>query len=482
MKPRSPSGSGGLLPQAAALVVGAVLISVAYKSLVRNPDDEVLDAEDKEDPGELLPKEKNLDLPEPIPTPAEPDATKVETPELKEPKKPEAKKFYTNWKEKILGLFDWKPKSNTSESADTQEGTAPNADRPSDSTQKRTPKSTLSKRPLPEGYRGKFTFPSFPGSTAIATYGSYTQEEANQIIRLKTSKANTSASGGMSSRIKQLIQVKARAYGLNPDTMLKVAAMESGGNPNAISSTGAIGIYQFTGDTASRVSLKNRFDAEANIEAGMILAVKNKVVLDKLGVETSPISLYLTHQLGPTAAKELLIAAKSKKTPISTLSSRTQSAIRKNAGGKSARTAREYVDNTAAMLESKYASLKNTPSTSNTASVEERAPLVIPSEPKVASTVVAPTSLPSARVAPETVTVRPTKVAQVELAEREEPSPSRPPRKAGQSWTEQHTRSGSAFEGTDVDSSQGVINQGKLAYGAFDNLSVGPGGLLLSTT
>jgi soluble lytic murein transglycosylase-like protein len=37
--------------------------------------------------------------------------------------------------------------------------------------------------------------------------------------------------------------------------MLKIAAIESGGNPNAISATGAIGVFQFTGQTGTGVGI-----------------------------------------------------------------------------------------------------------------------------------------------------------------------------------------------------------------------------------
>jgi hypothetical protein len=154
--------------------------------------------------------------------------------------------------------------------------------------------------------------------------------------------------------------------------MVKIVAMESGGNPNAVSSTGALGIFQFTGDTASRMGLSNRFDEDANIEAGMQLATANKKVLANYGIETTPISLYLVHQLGPKAAREVLEAAEDKKpTPISSLSKSTRVAVSKNAGGKTAKTAKEYVDATQEKLNTKYSiAVSSRPQTESAAPVQ----------------------------------------------------------------------------------------------------------------
>jgi soluble lytic murein transglycosylase-like protein len=59
----------------------------------------------------------------------------------------------------------------------------------------------------------------------------------------------------MHPKIESLIRAKALEYGVDPDIAVKIAIVESGGNPNAVSSTGAIGIFQFTGDTANRMGL-----------------------------------------------------------------------------------------------------------------------------------------------------------------------------------------------------------------------------------
>jgi hypothetical protein len=126
--------------------------------------------------------------------------------------------------------------------------------------------------------------------------------------------------------------------------------MESGGNPNAISSTGAIGIYQFTGRTSSEWGIRNRFNAAENIEAGIKFMASSDAKLKSRGLSSDPTAQYLVHQLGLSGATELLRAASADKR-IDQLSKPLQKAIKLNAGGKSAKTAKEYIQITQSKLE-----------------------------------------------------------------------------------------------------------------------------------
>ncbi|CAG9163866.1 transglycosylase SLT domain-containing protein [Cupriavidus pinatubonensis] len=197
---------------------------------------------------------------------------------------------------------------------------------------------------LMPGYRHSAKFDGIKGGDGMAKYGSYTDAEAEKIRQLKTSGANTSANlkGGMPKAIQEKIIAEAKAAGLDPDMMLKIAAMESGGNANAVSSTGAIGVYQFTGDTASGVGIKDRFNADQNIAGGMALTKQNIAMLEAKGIPVTAESIYMMHQLGPKAAKEVLVAAKSPDRSIASLTPATQSAIAKNYGA-GVSTAAEYV-------------------------------------------------------------------------------------------------------------------------------------------
>ncbi len=60
----------------------------------------------------------------------------------------------------------------------------------------------------------------------------------------------------------------AQTYGLDPDYYARQIYNESGFNPNAGSSKGAVGIAQFTAPTAKQVGLTNRLDPYASLLAG----------------------------------------------------------------------------------------------------------------------------------------------------------------------------------------------------------------------
>ncbi len=198
-------------------------------------------------------------------------------------------------------------------------------------------------------------FDGIKGGDDLAKYGTYTDAEAKRIKTLKTSAANTSANipGGMSQEIQDKISAQAKKYGLDPVMMQKIAAMESGGNPNAISKTGALGLYQFTGQTASGVGIKNRFDVDQNIEGGMKLTSQNMAMLKKAGLPVTAENIYMMHQLGPSAAQEIIrgsVGGKSK----ADLSSNTQRSMNLNYGANS-KTAAEYIDTNRIALDKRYA-------------------------------------------------------------------------------------------------------------------------------
>lgn len=208
---------------------------------------------------------------------------------------------------------------------------------------------------MPKGYRHKALFDGIKGGDSLAKNGSYTDEEAAKIRELKTSGANTSANvkGGMSTEIQDKISAQAKKAGLDPVMMLKVAAMESGGNANAVSSTGASGVYQLTGQTASGLGVKNRFDADQNIEGGMKLTKQNQSTLEKSGLPVSPENLYMMLQLGPKAAQEVIRGAGDGKSKAD-MSPDTQKAMNLNYGAGS-KTAADYIATNKKALDDRYA-------------------------------------------------------------------------------------------------------------------------------
>lgn len=255
------------------------------------------------------------------------------------------------------------------------------------------------------GYRHKASFDGIKGGDSLTKNGSYTDSESERIRQLKTGGDNTSANlkGGMPKEIQEKIIAQALASGLDPAMMLKMASMESGGNANAISSTGAIGIYQFTGKTGSGVGIKDRFNADENIAGGMKLTQANMAVLKAAKLPVTAENLYMMHQLGPSAAKELIAGASTGKN-ISDLSSGTQKAVSLNYGSGS-KTAAEYLGKNSDALTARADSVIGNSTTGYLPSVvASAAPNTILPSPVVATAAVRPAGpMPSASIPPPPV-------------------------------------------------------------------------------
>jgi len=58
-------------------------------------------------------------------------------------------------------------------------------------------------------------------------------------------------------------------FGLDPDLVKKIIQVESGWNPYAVSKSGAMGLMQLMPETAKILGVKNPFDPEENIKAGV---------------------------------------------------------------------------------------------------------------------------------------------------------------------------------------------------------------------
>lgn len=179
------------------------------------------------------------------------------------------------------------------------------------------------------------------------------KEEAASFTYLRSVGANFGVGRGIPPALLTLIQTTAARYakdGVRADWMLAMAQMESGGNPYAISSTGAIGIYQFTNGTGKDYKLKNRFDQVENVDAGARLMRDNIKYLtprlNKLGVQVDLNSVYLAHQQGRGGAVQLysVAAGRDKMTPG------LAKAMGQNYGEMGAQ---QYIDKNKALMASK---------------------------------------------------------------------------------------------------------------------------------
>ena len=118
-----------------------------------------------------------------------------------------------------------------------------------------------------------------------------------------------------SATLEQNINAAAGKYGIDPSYLRTMAMIESGGDPNAKSSTGAAGIYQFVKSTGKAYGLFQngvdlRFDEAANVEAGARFARDNYDYLTKkLGRPPEPWMLYLAHQQGVGGLAQIMKAA-----------------------------------------------------------------------------------------------------------------------------------------------------------------------------
>lgn len=190
----------------------------------------------------------------------------------------------------------------------------------------------------------------FTGKYARLSKAHLTGPELRWAMRLIREGVSISGRFGKSMLplVRKVIVQRAEAHGLDPEAMLRMASMESGGDPNAVSGTGAIGVYQFVGPTANSFGLRNRFDLDANVEAGMLLAKAN---IKFMGGKDGPLQVYIAHQIGAPAAKVVF------NSPPSKLIKSLPRYVRKNIShnvGKNSRTVGEYLEANRKKLEDTY--------------------------------------------------------------------------------------------------------------------------------
>ncbi|WP_372396823.1 transglycosylase SLT domain-containing protein [Azospirillum sp. HJ39] len=71
------------------------------------------------------------------------------------------------------------------------------------------------------------------------------------------------------AEIRAMVQKMAPTYGLDPDLVLAVIAVESGYRVDVVSNKNAMGLMQLIPETAERFGVTNAFDAEQNLRGGM---------------------------------------------------------------------------------------------------------------------------------------------------------------------------------------------------------------------
>jgi hypothetical protein len=101
-----------------------------------------------------------------------------------------------------------------------------------------------------------------------------------------------------------------RKYNLPSGYLARTRQIESAGGRNTYNAnSGAAGDFQFIPSTAKAYGLKNPYDFESAADAAARLAVNNRNILAKAGIEDpSAAQLYLAHQQGAGGATKLLTA------------------------------------------------------------------------------------------------------------------------------------------------------------------------------
>jgi hypothetical protein len=102
------------------------------------------------------------------------------------------------------------------------------------------------------------------------------------------------------------VDPKTGVYSADDPLAQSFLMIESRGNPNAKSSTGAKGLYQFTHGTGKTFGLltdEDFYDPQKNFDAYKRLTVSNAKEIQRAGLPVNPVTLYGWHNLGPRFAE-----------------------------------------------------------------------------------------------------------------------------------------------------------------------------------
>jgi len=94
--------------------------------------------------------------------------------------------------------------------------------------------------------------------------------EVNSYLGKSPTSQNSSARAGFTQReIDAAIDQAASRHNVDPNLVRALVKVESNFNPNAVSRKGAMGLMQLMPQTARQLNLKNPFDPQQNIDAGV---------------------------------------------------------------------------------------------------------------------------------------------------------------------------------------------------------------------
>ena len=105
--------------------------------------------------------------------------------------------------------------------------------------------------------------------SAAAEVSQFYGHESTQGANSKIIAANSRGHQASPDEIDQSIVMAAARHNVDPNLVRAVVKVESNFNSNAVSRTGAMGLMQLMPKTARQLKVKNPFDAQQNVDAGV---------------------------------------------------------------------------------------------------------------------------------------------------------------------------------------------------------------------
>jgi soluble lytic murein transglycosylase-like protein len=105
--------------------------------------------------------------------------------------------------------------------------------------------------------------------SAAAEVNEYMGRESSQSAAAKIITANSAGTAATPGDIDSAIEQAAARHNVDPNLVRAVVKVESNFNPNAVSRKGAMGLMQLMPSTARQLNVRNPFDPEQNVDAGV---------------------------------------------------------------------------------------------------------------------------------------------------------------------------------------------------------------------